>query len=568
MSLLAILLCAGLTLRSVPAVAAPEISTPAIVSIAVGNDDSDSADKPDDWSRDIDRPARHHHHRDYHDREVVNLGHDSYLGPDEVAESVVSIFGSSNSEGDAGDVVSVFGNTRVTGPVGETAVAVFGNVYVDSHVDGDVVSVFGGVELGPHAEVDGNVVTVMGKLVRSPEAKVHGGTEHVFSGFGGDFDWLNTWFRECVLKGRLLAFAPGLGWVWGIAFVALAFYMLLAQIFQSGVRECARTLETNTGHAVLAALVAILLTPVLFVLLAITVIGIAAIPFVGFALLCMSVFGKVVILYWLGTRVMGQRAAASGVPAMVPVFVGGLIAMLLYVVPVLGFLIFKLLGFFGFGAVVYTLLLKQRARQSARADRYHAPPPGPGTGPGVGTAAGFTAAAAAAASATAAPADAPQPPGSGEGAATAAARAPSDPQASQALLSSLPRVGFLPRMVALLIDVVLIGMFIHFTEAIFWHHDEGSALFLPLAIYGALMWKLRGTTVGGIVMDHRVVRLDGRPIEWETAIVRALSCFLSALAVGLGFIWIAIDDDHQAWHDKIAGTVVVKVPKQLSYRGT
>jgi uncharacterized RDD family membrane protein YckC len=30
---------------------------------------------------------------------------------------------------------------------------------------------------------------------------------------------------------------------------------------------------------------------------------------------------------------------------------------------------------------------------------------------------------------------------------------------------------------------------------------------------------------------------------------------------GLGFFWIAIDDNSQAWHDKIAGTVVVRVPK-------
>src|SRR5581483_8182915 len=30
---------------------------------------------------------------------------------------------------------------------------------------------------------------------------------------------------------------------------------------------------------------------------------------------------------------------------------------------------------------------------------------------------------------------------------------------------------------------------------------------------------------------------------------------------GLGFIWIAVDHEHQAWHDKIAGTVVVRVPK-------
>jgi uncharacterized RDD family membrane protein YckC len=82
-----------------------------------------------------------------------------------------------------------------------------------------------------------------------------------------------------------------------------------------------------------------------------------------------------------------------------------------------------------------------------------------------------------------------------------------------------------------------------------------------LAIYGAVMWKTRGSTIGGSVFDLRVVRLDGRPIDWETAIVRALSCFLSMVVVGLGFIWIAFDSNKQAWHDKIAGTVVVRVAK-------
>jgi uncharacterized RDD family membrane protein YckC len=66
---------------------------------------------------------------------------------------------------------------------------------------------------------------------------------------------------------------------------------------------------------------------------------------------------------------------------------------------------------------------------------------------------------------------------------------------------------------------------------------------------------------GGTVFDLRVVRLDGRQIDWETAIIHALSCFLSLAVAGLGFFWIAFDDAHQAWHDKIAGTVVVRVPK-------
>jgi uncharacterized RDD family membrane protein YckC len=55
--------------------------------------------------------------------------------------------------------------------------------------------------------------------------------------------------------------------------------------------------------------------------------------------------------------------------------------------------------------------------------------------------------------------------------------------------------------------------------------------------------------------------LDDRPVSWSVAAVRGLSAFLSLAIAGLGFIWVAFDDDKQSWHDKIAGTTIVKVPK-------
>jgi len=98
------------------------------------------------------------------------------------------------------------------------------------------------------------------------------------------------------------------------------------------------------------------------------------------------------------------------------------------------------------------------------------------------------------------------------------------------------------------------------------HGERPRMELFALAVYGATMWKWKSTTVGGIVCDLRVVRLDGQAIDWGTAVVRALSCFLSLAVVGLGFIWIALDPEHQAWHDKIAGTVVVRVPKGTPLR--
>jgi uncharacterized RDD family membrane protein YckC len=147
------------------------------------------------------------------------------------------------------------------------------------------------------------------------------------------------------------------------------------------------------------------------------------------------------------------------------------------------------------------------------------------------------------AAAGAAPASAPNSPGP-------AAQAPP-------VTAALPRAGFWVRMGALLIDVLLVGFL---TSVLNHTHDLELVV---LAAYGAMMWKLRGATVGGIVFDLRVVRLDGREVDWETAIVRALSCFLSLAVAGLGFIWIAFDHNNQAWHDKIAGTVVVRVAKSV-----
>jgi uncharacterized RDD family membrane protein YckC len=442
---------------------------------------------------------------------VVSIGHDSTLAAGEHAESVVSIFGSSSSAGDVVTVVSIFGDTKVTGSVEDAAVAIFGTTAIDGKVDGDAVAVFGNVELGPHAEIGGDVVSVLGTVRRDPAAIVHGGVQNIFTGDFGSLTGLRTWITHCLLYGRPLGLVPGIGWAWGLALGFLAFYVCLALLCRPAIDRCVQTFERQPGQTLLAAIVAMLLWPVLLVLLCVTVIGIAAVPFVMAAIVCAVLFGKAVMLAWIGGRITGPAGLKGGHPALA-VLVGGAVVLALYVVPVLGFLVYHLLGILGFGAVVYTLILAGRARQASKAEP----------------------------TAPAAPA------------APAASPAQALPQA----IASMPRAGFWIRMAALLIDILLVGFAMSVLHEVIHLH------LLVLAGYGAVMWKLRGSTVGGIVFDLKVVRVDGRAVDWETAIVRALGCFLSLAVAGLGFIWIAFDGANQAWHDKIAGTVVVRVPSQ------
>jgi uncharacterized RDD family membrane protein YckC len=57
------------------------------------------------------------------------------------------------------------------------------------------------------------------------------------------------------------------------------------------------------------------------------------------------------------------------------------------------------------------------------------------------------------------------------------------------------------------------------------------------------------------------VRYDGGPLTFSVALVRALAATFSAVAFFLGFFWIGWDPDKQGWHDKIAGTEVIRLPR-------
>jgi uncharacterized RDD family membrane protein YckC len=468
-----------------------------------------------DTARAQDSPAS------FREKAQVAIGHDITLDAGKKAQAVVAIIGNATSAGEVSDsVVAVMGDTHVSGPVANSVVSVLGGTQVDSHVGGAVVAVLGDVELGPHAEVNGDVVGVGGTVRKDAAAVVRGETQSIFPGAAEHLRGLRPWIRQCLLYARPLAFGPGLGWAWTLAFGFLALYVLLALLATGAVQRCAETFETQPGSTLLASVLAVLMVPALFVLLCITVIGIAVVPFLSMALMAAALFGKAVVLACLG-RVM-LRGMGRGGPwqTAAAVVAGGVVVLALYCIPVIGFIAFKVIGVLGLGVVLYTLFRSTRSRGVAAAP-----------------------ASAAAASAAPVPAPAPAP------AAVAAAAPPLD-------FASLPRAGFWLRMGALFIDFVLIGV-----ATSLMHHGPGAqVMLLVLAIYGALMWKLRGTTIGGIVCNLQVVRMDGRPLDWATSIVRALSCLLSLIAAGLGFFWIAFDPEKQAWHDKIAGTVVVRAP--------
>ena len=66
-----------------------------------------------------------------------------------------------------------------------------------------------------------------------------------------------------------------------------------------------------------------------------------------------------------------------------------------------------------------------------------------------------------------------------------------------------------------------------------------------------------GQTPGKRLMGLRVVQDTGETIGLGTAFLRWVGYIISALPMLMGFIWAGVDRRKQAWHDKIAGTVVI-----------
>lgn len=474
---------------------------------------------------------------------MVVIGKDAELRQGESVEAVVVIGGSAKIHGKVQNAaVAIGGDLDVDGEVGEAAVAVLGNVnaHTGAKIHGDAVAVGGKVDVAEGAKVSRTQ-----QSVQLPDLK-----------------WLRSWFRHCVLLLRPLSLE--VGWVWVVAGIFLLFYMLIAALFPTPVAACANELNRRPATSFLVGMLTLLLIPFVILILAVTGVGLVVVPFILAALFLGTIVGKIGLLEWLGFKVGRQFAGQSlEVKPLLALLIGAALILLLYLIPVLGLLTFTVTRVWGLGAAVMAAFGGLRREMPEKP----APPAAPaGIGSGSSTLAspsGLAAEPLANPGPTlalgltgnpeptqpSAPADTIKEPGAAAQtqASTAALAPPPLPE-----VVAYPRAGFWERMGAGFLDAVLVCI-------------AGAVVgpFFPLVAlaYFAGMWTWKQTTIGGIVLGLKVARLDGQPVSFAVALVRGLAAGFSVLVLFLGFLWIAWDKDKQGWHDKIAGTVVLKLPR-------
>ncbi|MCK9798680.1 RDD family protein [Pseudomonas sp. MAFF 302030] len=79
------------------------------------------------------------------------------------------------------------------------------------------------------------------------------------------------------------------------------------------------------------------------------------------------------------------------------------------------------------------------------------------------------------------------------------------------------------------------------------------------AIAVILFWIFKQATPGKMAISAKIVdATTGEPASTAQLVGRYFAYFVSIVPLFLGLFWVAFDKRKQGWHDKLAGTVVIK----------
>jgi uncharacterized RDD family membrane protein YckC len=138
-------------------------------------------------------------------------------------------------------------------------------------------------------------------------------------------------------------------------------------------------------------------------------------------------------------------------------------------------------------------------------------------------------------------------------------------------------VGFGRRVAALVYDLLLLaallmiftGGALFFTHGVAvvpatagaWVYAYRAGLIGVIGGYYVINWLRSGQTLGMRAWRLRVVTEEGRPPALKAAVLRAVFGALAWMPAALGVLWLYVDPDHLALHDRWSRTRVIRLAR-------
>jgi uncharacterized RDD family membrane protein YckC len=90
-----------------------------------------------------------------------------------------------------------------------------------------------------------------------------------------------------------------------------------------------------------------------------------------------------------------------------------------------------------------------------------------------------------------------------------------------------------------------------------WVYVYRGGLVLVIAGYYVLNWLRSGQTLGMRAWRIRAATASGQALNWPSAVLRACFGLLAWAPAALGVLWLYLDPDHLALHDRLSKTRII-----------
>jgi uncharacterized RDD family membrane protein YckC len=94
-----------------------------------------------------------------------------------------------------------------------------------------------------------------------------------------------------------------------------------------------------------------------------------------------------------------------------------------------------------------------------------------------------------------------------------------------------------------------------------WVYVYRAGLVLVIAGYYVLNWLRSGQTLGMRAWRIRAVTAGGEALNWRAAVLRAAFGLLAWAPAALGVLWLYLDPDHLALHDRLSKTRIIRLAR-------